>query len=215
MDKINNKYLYGCGREGKNKRNFLFLFICLCFFSLFSFSSAVEVIDPNQNPFNNSTNVTNSTNLTNSSEYAYYTNASLEAKIKELIDALIEAKDLNKEEKAYLKSILEASTEERRQYQEALSKLDYGYKLAISDRDKAIADKLEYEQSMKVRMETLDTEMETLRLDNVKTKSYVVAYILFGILFGVFVIEIANYLKKNQKGYFVIRWIRDRIPIKI
>jgi len=204
----------------ERKELFFYLFVMVGSFVFLNFCSATVVLDANGNPFINSTNSTNSTasnstiNSTNMSLYPYY-NQTLDDSIIRLINALIQAEGLNSEERAYLKALLEATTEERRQFQETLAKMDYAYKDAIDQRDKAVADKTAFETATKIHMETLDTEMEALRLDNVKTKAYAVAYIIFGLLFGVILLEILTYLKRNQKGYFIVRWIRDRIPIKI
>jgi len=205
----------------------ILIFITICFVVIFivEFVKADIIIidDPNTDPFN----VTNSTNVTAINNTHTLTQGEIDALIKEylgennisyndkLISELINLSTSNREERVLLDSVLRLTQNNQRQFTDALSKMDYALGDARSQRDNATQQLSSLTQQYTARFETLNTELETLRIDNSKFKGLVYFYIILGLVIGVLAIEIANYLKHNQKAYFVLRAIRDKIPIKI
>ena len=190
----------------------LYLFLCFIMFSMVLCNvSAVEIIDPNNsNPF---LNITNQTETPNNNETDYLEGVQDET-ARKLIEALINSSRSNIEEKEYSDAIRKAFENGQKDFTDALGKIEYLVSEVIEERDKAVNDKDEYIRTTKVRMETMETEVETLRLGNERLKAWVFFYIILGLTFGVLTMELAGYIRKNQKGYFIIRAIREKIPIK-
>ena len=190
----------------------LYLFLCFIMFSMVLCNvSAVEIIDPNNpNPF---LNVTNETNTPNNNETDYLEGVQDET-ARKLIEALINSSRSNIEEKEYSDAIRKAFESGQKDFTDALGKIEYLVSEVIDERDKAVNDKDEYTRTTKVRMETMETELESLRLGNERLKAWVFFYVILGLVFGVLTMEFAGYIRKNQKGYFIIRAIREKIPIK-
>ncbi len=202
----------------ENKKINFLMIVVLLFGSLLiidssSFvSSETIIINPNGtgNPFNYSAN--NSQELNKSADYlANVTDETL----RKLIEALTNSVDLNDEVKEYLKNIIKAYNNNQIDFNTALEKINYAYETMKIDRDTAVDNYNKLQKEDKIKFETLETEIEGIRMDNVKLKSWVYFYIFFGIAVGVLVLQISIYLKKNQKFYFVLRKIRDKIPIKL
>jgi len=190
----------------------LYIVLCFVMFSMvLSNVSAVEIIDPDTpNPFLNESNqtITPPTNQTN------YLEGIEDETARKLIEALINSSKSNVEEKEYSDAIRKAFENGQKDFTDALGKIEYLVSEVIEERDKAVNDKDEYIRTTKVRMETMETEVETLRLGNERLKAWVFFYIILGLTFGVLTMELAGYIRKNQKGYFIIRAIREKIPIK-
>lgn len=174
--------------------------------------SAVEIIDPdNPNPFLNETNQTEDNGLNDSINYL---EGITDETSRKLIEALVNATNSNQEEKEFSDAIRKSFVSGQKDFTDALGKIEYLVSEVISERDKAVSDKEEYIRTTKIRMETLETEVDSLRLGNERLKAWVFFYIILGLTFGVLTMEIASYIRKNQKGYFIIRAIRDKIPLK-
>jgi len=190
----------------------LYLFLCFIMFSMVLCNvSAVEIIDPNNpNPF---LNITNQTETPNNNETDYLEGVQDET-ARKLIEALINSSRSNIEEKEYSDAIRKAFESGQKDFTDALGKIEYLVSEVIDERDKAVNDKDEYTRTTKVRMETMETELESLRLGNERLKAWVFFYVILGLVFGVLTMEFAGYIRKNQKGYFIIRAIREKIPIK-
>ena len=190
----------------------LYLFLCFIMFSMVLCNvSAVEIIDPNNpNPF---LNITNQTETPNNNETDYLEGVQDET-ARKLIEALINSSRSNIEEKEYSDAIRKAFESGQKDFTDALGKIEYLVSEVIGERDKAVNDKEEYTRTTKVRMETMETELESLRLGNERLKAWVFFYVILGLVFGVLTMEFAGYIRKNQKGYFIIRAIREKIPIK-
>lgn len=199
-----------------NKYYFLLVIILFTSFiivSSFDFvSSEVIIVNPNEtDPFNYSTNATIPPPINKTADYL--SNVTDET-LRKLIEALVNSSRLNDEVKGYLESMINAYGKNQKDFNDALEKLNYAYETMKDNRDEAVANFKELEKDTTVRFETLETEVESVRLENTKLKAWVFFYIIFGITIGVLILQIAIYLKKNQKFYFVVRAIRDKIPIK-
>ena len=198
------------------KNIFLFSFILfsmMLILSLSIFVSAngdVPVTGYDVDPFLNETNGT-SNQTGNQSDYL---EGVTDETARKLIEALIGATEGSIEEKEYSDAIRKAFESGQKDFTDALGKIEYLVSEVIDERDKAVNDKDEYIRTTKVRMETMETEVESLRLGNERLKAWVFFYIVLGLAFGVLTMEVASYIRKNQKGYFIIRAIRDCIPIK-
>lgn len=191
----------------------LMLMAILCIAaSLANVKAEPIIIDPsNPNPFNYSSNQSNFTEINRSADYfANITDQTL----KKLIDALVNSTTTGQEERELLKAVIQAQQKNQRDFTDALTKLDYAYTELKSERDKAVTGLSDYTTQTKVRLETMQTDIDGLRMENTKLKAYVFFYIFLGLGIGVLTIEIATYLRKNQKLYFVLRFIREKIPIR-
>lgn len=201
----------------ENKINVFFLAVLLFSLLLIVSSSLVGadpiIVDPNQNPFNYSANNTNPNNNNTNGTINYYENVT-DQTLRKLIDALVNSSTLNADMKKYLESIMTAFNKNQISFNEALDKINYAYTTMKNDRDTAVNNYNKLQAETDTKFETLNTEIEGVRLDNTKIKAWSFFYVIMGLAIGVLVFQLAIYLKKNQKFYFVIRAIRDKIPIK-
>jgi hypothetical protein len=210
--------------EKQSEVNKALIVIALCgMFALFIFLfgshivSATEVIDnPGQNPFNNQSNSTAVQNLTEEDiqeiveKYLGNTTDLDRALIEQLINI---TKD-SKEEKQLLDSIFKLMSRNQQDFTKALQQQEYALNESNKQRDQAVTEKTETERKLTARIETLETTAETDRLEIAKLKGFGAFYLLLGLIFGIVGIEVANFLKDRQKSYFIIKKIRDKIPIK-
>lgn len=181
--------------------------LCLMFVILISISCLAETIYVDQyNPIiNTTTNQTqNNTQIMTGSDFE---------RLYNLTDKLVTLEDTLIKQSGYMRTLSERMDINERRY---IDSLDESTKtilklLDIIENEKNLS--REYELKTAVKIETLQTRINSVVNDSYKDKIWTVIKVIVAIVVTALVTMFIVRLSKGKKLYFVLKWIRDRIPI--
>ena len=135
-------------------------------------------------------------------------------RLHQLTEKLIEQQKLTLQEKEFLKAISERSTNNEKLFSDTLSTSTDLNKQLIVQLELERNDSNEFKQKADITFDKLKLQIFELQNDVYKTHVWQTVYIILSFILGIIVISIIMWLRRRNKLYFIIRWIRDKIPIK-
>ena len=178
--------------------------MCLC-----SFVTAETIILPGNEDIANILNETNNSITENGSISQTQFSDLLIA-----INTLQEQTVILTQEKEILSALNDRLEKDRIQYLDTLdeSKITINQQKEVIEQLQNSRD--EFVGDSDIKIETLTSEITATRLELQKYKIKVFLWVLCGILVTIIIFETIHSLAKRGKLYFVIRWIRNKIPIR-
>ena len=135
-------------------------------------------------------------------------------RLHQLTEKLIEQQKLTLQEKEFLKAISERSTNNEKLFSDTLSTSTDLNKQLIVQLELERNDSNEFKQKADITFDKLKLQIFELQNDVYKTHVWQTVYIILSFILGIIVISIIMWLRRRNKLYFIIRWIRYKIPIK-
>ena len=197
-------------------KNLLLLFLMSII--LMSFSLA-------QNETNQTNQTTNQTNQSNvSSDLGLEPYQPPEAnitlfisdleKLNRLTEELIALGKINAQEKEFLNSLSQRLVKQEEKFIDTLREAQISnQKLSdrLETREKEFS---EFKEKTDTRVDTLKTQITNIQNQLYYTEVWVWVKIILSFITGMILLEFIHQLYRGKRLYFVLRWIRNRIPIK-
>ena len=154
----------------------------------------------------------NQSNITPISE-----NQITQSDFERIVDLINELKDIQKltvQEKDYLNAISERLSKSEQIYTETLKKSQDLNVQLISQLQGERNQTIKWQERVEITFDKLKLQISDLSNEEYKLRVWTWFYIILSFFTGIILIGIIIWLRKRKKLYFILRWIRDRIPIK-
>ena len=156
-------------------------------------------------PYNQTNTTPISTNTITQSDFERLVN---------LIDELKEVQKLTIQEKEFLRAISERLSKSEKSYTDTLQKSQDLNVQLISQLQLERNQTARWQEKAENTFDKLKLQINDLANESYKLKVWTWFYSILSFILGILIIAIIIWLRKRKKLYFILRWLRDRIPIR-
>ena len=135
-------------------------------------------------------------------------------RLNRLTEELISLGKLNAQEKEFLNSLSQRLTKQEERFIDTLDETQLSNQKLIEIMTAKESEFSDFRDKTEVRIDTFKTQLTNIQKQLYYTEVWVWVRIIISFITGMLILEIIHQLYKGKRLYFVLRWIRNRIPIK-